>query len=88
MMTLLTSLQLVHLQHHPQGKWDDLKIELLGEEDAAKVRARIAETAAYKRAQRGYCGLYCAHCKKVGDAVTLAEHVNLVYVFISFQSFS
>ena len=84
-LPMMTSRQLVHLRHHPQEKWDDLKIELLGEEDATKVRARIAETVAYKRAQKGYCGLYCAHCKRVGDAVTLAEHVNVVYVFISFS---
>jgi hypothetical protein len=62
-----------------------LKIELLGDEDAAKVRARNAENLSYKEAQRFYNGLYCAHCKIVGDAVTLAQHVDSEYVFfISF----
>lgn len=58
-----------------------MKIELLGGEDAAKVRDRNAETWSYERAQRYYKGLYCAHCKILGDTVTLAEHVSVVYVF-------
>jgi len=59
--------------------WDDLKIELLGEEDAARVRDRNAEALSHKRAQSYYKGLYCAHCKMAGDSVTLAEHVNAVH---------
>jgi len=55
---------------------DDLKIELLEDEDAAKVRDRMAEALSKKKAQRLYSGLTCAHCKTVGDAVTLAQHVN------------
>ena len=58
-----------------------MKIELLGGEDAAKVRDRNVETWSYERAQRYYKGLYCAHCKILGDTVTLAEHVSVVYVF-------
>ena len=57
-----------------------MKIELLGDEDAAKVRDRNAEALSYKRAQKDYKGLHCAHCKEVGDSVTLAEHVNVAYV--------
>lgn len=82
---LTSSHQYAHLRQHPQEGWDDLKIELLGDEDAAKVRDRMAETLSHKRAQRFYNGLSCAHCKMAGDAVTLAQHLNTVYVFISCQ---
>ena len=82
MIMLLISLQYVHLkQRHSQKGWDDLKIELLGDEDAAKVMEKTAERLSYNRAQMYYQGLLCAHCKLVGDSVTLAEHVNVVYVF-------
>ena len=82
MIMLLTSHQYAHLRRqHLQVRWDDLKIELLRDEDAAKVRDRSAEALAHKRAQRSYDGLYCAHCKMAGDSVTLAEHVNKAYVF-------
>ena len=70
-------MQYVHLRQHSDEGWDDLKIELLGDGDAAKVRDRNAETLSYKRAQKCYKGLYCAHCRMVGDSVTLAEHVNV-----------
>jgi hypothetical protein len=77
----LTSHQYNHLRRHPQKEYDDLKIELLGDEEAARVRDRNAEALSHKRAQLYYKGLYCAHCKMAGDSVTLAEHVNVVYVF-------
>jgi hypothetical protein len=86
-ITLLTSHQYIHLRRqHPQQGWEDLKIELLGDEDAAKVRDRNDEALSYKRAQRYYDGLYCAHCKMNGDAVGLAQHVNVAYVFHFFFS--
>ena len=56
-------------------------MELLRDEDAAKVRDRNAEALSHKRAQRGFEGLHCVHCKTTGDSVTLAEHVNMAYVF-------
>jgi len=68
-----------HLREHRQEGWKDLKIELLGDEDTAKVRARNDETLWCKRAQKYYVGLYCAHCKIAGDSVTLAQHVNEVH---------
>ena len=80
-LLLTLSHQYVHLRQH-QERLDDLKIELLEDEDAAKVRDRMAEALSKKKAQRLYNGLTCAHCKTVGDAVTLAQHVNERYVFI------
>jgi hypothetical protein len=62
-----------------------LKIELLEGEEATKVKDRNADALAHKRAQINYKGLCCAHCKEVGDSVTLAEHVNVVYVFLFFS---
>ena len=82
MIVLLTSHQYDHLgKHHVRKGWDDLKIELLGDEDAAKVRERNAEALSHKRAQKLDGGLICTHCKLVGDSVTLTEHVNVAYVF-------
>ena len=88
MITLLINHQYAHQVHlqvgweiHLQVEWDDLQIELLRDEEAAKVRDRKSEALSHKRAQRGYKGLYCAHCKMAGDSVTLAEHVNVAYVF-------
>ena len=89
MIALLTSHQYDHLrQKHVKVKWDELKVELLRDEDAAKVRDRNAEALSYKRAQKGYEGLYCVHCKMAGDSVTLAEHVNVAYVFSFLFSWS
>jgi phosphoribulokinase len=42
----------------------------------------MAETLSHKKAQRFYGGFSCAHCKVVADYVALAQHVNVVYVFI------
>ena len=82
MIILLTSQQYDHLRRkHLEVGCDDLKIELLRDEDEAKVRDRNAEALSLKRAQKGYDGLYCAHCKMAGDSVTLAEHINVAYVF-------
>jgi hypothetical protein len=58
-----------------------LKIELLGDEEATKVKDRNADALSRRRATINYEGLYCAHCKEVGDSVSLAEHVNEEYVF-------
>jgi L-lactate utilization protein LutC len=82
-LLLTSSHQYAHLRHHQQEKWDDLKIELLEGEDAAKVKDRMAEALSLKKAQRSYIGFSCAQCGIFGDVVTLSQHVQALYVFTS-----
>ena len=74
---LTCSHQFVHLgRQHPLKEWNDLKIKLVEEEDAAKVRDRMAETLSHKSAQMHFSGFQCVHCKLVGDTVTITQHVE------------
>ena len=53
MIILLTSQQYDHLRRkHLEVGCDDLKIDVLRDEDAAKVRDRNAEALSHKRAKR------------------------------------
>ncbi|KAF8810052.1 hypothetical protein BYT27DRAFT_7186905 [Phlegmacium glaucopus] len=65
-----------HQRYHSQPVQTELTLKLLDDENAAKVRDRIAEAFSRRRAERGYNGLLCTHCKQRGDIVTLAEHVK------------
>jgi hypothetical protein len=90
MITLLTSHKNDHLRRqHLQVGWEDLKIELLQDEDAAKVRdiemLRRCRINVPERVMRGYI-VYTA--KWLVTSVTLAEHVNVVYVFSFLFSWS
>lgn len=54
-----------------------MNLRLPDNETCCKARERMAEESARSRAKEHYDGLACAHCKTVGNSVTLEDHVKL-----------
>jgi len=80
---LTSSRQFVHQRQHSPLAQSELNVKLLDDENAAIVKDRVAETLSRTRAERGFKGLYCVHCKLSGDTVSLAQHVKEQCVFSS-----
>lgn len=54
-----------------------MDLRLPDNETCCKARERMAEESGRSRAKENYVGLICAHCKTLGNTVTLEDHVKL-----------